>query len=58
MESKESTGNQTEEHGSKKRLPPVAIPLPFERAVEGLLAVDPKAPVRQRAEKKKPRTKK
>ncbi|HEV8072474.1 MAG TPA: hypothetical protein VGP76_32445 [Planctomycetaceae bacterium] len=41
-----------------KRLPPVKIPLPFEKAVEGLLVVDPKGPVRERSAKKKPRPKK
>jgi hypothetical protein len=43
---------------SGKRLPPVSIPLPFERAVEGLLAVDPNGPVREKSAKKKPRRKK
>jgi hypothetical protein len=36
-----------------KRLPPVHIPLSFESAVEGLLAVDPKGPVREKRPKKK-----
>jgi hypothetical protein len=36
----------------------VRIPLSFEKAVEGLLAVDPKGPVRQKGAKKKPRPKK
>jgi len=40
-----------------KRRPPVHIPLDFERAVEGLLAVDPKGPVRQKGAKKKGRKK-
>jgi hypothetical protein len=35
-----------------KRLPPVRIPLDFDKAVEGLLAVDPKGPVRERPKKK------
>jgi hypothetical protein len=42
---------------SPKRLPPVRIPLPFEKAVEGLLAVDPKGPVRQKGANKKGRKK-
>jgi hypothetical protein len=42
----------------RKRLPPVRIPLPFEQAVEGLLAVDPKKPVAPKPPKKKPRRKK
>jgi hypothetical protein len=45
------------EKGKPKRLPPVKIPLPFERAVEGLLAVDPKGQVREKSAKKKPRPK-
>ncbi len=42
----------------RKRLPPVRIPLPFEQAVEGLLAVDPKGPVSTKKATKKPRPKK
>ncbi len=42
----------------KKRLPPVHIPLDFDKAIEGLLAVDPKGPARERIQKKKPRRKK
>jgi hypothetical protein len=38
---------------TSKRLAPVKIPLPFERAVEGLLAVDPKGPVPEKPAKKK-----
>jgi hypothetical protein len=38
---------------SGKRLPPVSIPLPFEKAVEGLLQVDSKGPVQQKPAKKK-----
>lgn len=42
-----------------KRLPPVHIPLNFERAVQGLLQVDPKGPTAEsKATKKKPRPKK
>lgn len=33
------------------RQPPVRIPLSFERAVEGLLAVDPKGPVKKPGKK-------
>ena len=47
-----------EQKNKAKRLPPVKIPLDFNRAVEGLLAVDPKGPVREKSAKKKPRTKK
>jgi hypothetical protein len=43
---------------ASKRLPPVRIPLDFDRAVEGLLAVDPKGPIAQKGAKKKPRRKK
>jgi len=42
----------------RKRLPPVHIPLAFDRAIEGLLAVDPKGPVPEKPAKKKPRRKK
>jgi hypothetical protein len=50
---------RTETAGNKKRLPPVSIPLDFETAVQGLLAVDPKEPIEQsKAAKKKPRPKK
>jgi len=42
-----------------QRLPPVSIPLPFEKALEGLLAIDPQDPIEQaKREKKKPRPKK
>jgi hypothetical protein len=47
-----------EQKAKSKRQPPVRIPLDFERAVEGLLAVDAKKPVRQKSAKKKPRPKK
>jgi hypothetical protein len=48
-----------EASGSKKKLPPVSIPLPFDKAVEGLLAVDPKSPIASKpSAKKKPRQKK
>jgi hypothetical protein len=46
-----------EQKAKQKRLPPVRIPLDFERAVEGLLAVDPKGPVPEKPAKKKPRPK-
>jgi hypothetical protein len=39
-----------------KRRQPVHIRLDFERAVEGLLAVDPKGPVREKPAKKKKKT--
>jgi hypothetical protein len=36
------------------RKPPVRIPLPFDKAIEGLLAVDPKKlPARKKARAKK-----
>jgi hypothetical protein len=41
-----------------KRQPPLYIPLPLEKLVDGLLAVDPKQmPPRKKAAKKKPRPK-
>jgi hypothetical protein len=45
-------------HPTGKRQPPVKIPLPFDKAVEGLLRVDPKGPVPEKSAKKKPRPKK
>jgi len=42
---------------AQKQLPPVCIPLDFERAVAGLLQVDPKSPVPENAAKKKARKK-
>jgi hypothetical protein len=53
---KKSDGRRRE--SASKRLPPVSIPLPFEKAVEGLLAVDPKQPVESKRVKKKTRTEK
>jgi hypothetical protein len=47
-----------EQKTKAKRLPPVRIPLDFDRAVEGLLAVDPKGPAPEKSAKKKPRPKK
>ena len=44
--------------GRKSRLPPVHIPLDFEKAVEGLLAVDPRGPIAEKPQSKKPRRKK
>jgi hypothetical protein len=45
-----------------KRQPPVSIPLPFDKAVDGLRAVDPKEPIGAdkgaKAAKKKLRPKK
>jgi hypothetical protein len=43
---------------STGRLPSVKIPLTFEQAVSGLLAVDPKRPVLEKPANKKPRPKK
>jgi hypothetical protein len=43
----------------QKRKPPVHIPLPFERAVEGLLGVNPKElPAKKKPAQAKRRTKK
>lgn len=53
-------GNRTT-RGDGGRKPPVKIPLSFDKAVEGLLAVDPKGPVesaRKKPAKKKPGRKK
>jgi len=44
--------------GESKRLPPVSIPLSFDKAVEGLLAVDPKDPIEQSKSAKKAPSKK
>ncbi len=42
-----------EQKSKSKRQPPVRIPLDFERAVEGLLKVDPKKPVPEKTAEKK-----
>jgi len=54
-----STQMSGEQNTSKRqRQPPVRIPLDCGRAVEGLLAVDPKGPVREKSAAKRPRKKK
>jgi hypothetical protein len=47
-----------DQKNSPKRLPPVSIPLSFDKAIEGLLQVDPKGPVPEKLAKKKPRPQK
>jgi hypothetical protein len=48
-----------ERRGKPKRQPPLHIPLPLEKLVDGLLAVDPKQmAAKKQAATKKPRPKK